>query len=504
MKSVAFFLSFAIASLAHAQLSNQYPTSPASTTTNAFSLWGDSTGGSLLNTSLLLDSSAMGSGTLTLKPTTGSTNRTFTFPDKSGTPVMNNVSDTFGTTFLAESLIWFNNSDTSKRMTFDMSDLATATTVNVKAPLVSGRLVVDIAPNPTLHGSINFDSTGMSAGKTAKFLVSGSADETFSFPSGGGTVLTTSTTSFNNLRINNLLSLDSMMDITDYFAVNGFDPASPGAFDLRVWQRDDDLYIKRSSGVKVNVSGTVAETRGGTNQTTYTLGDLLYSSAANTLSKLAGNTTTTKKFLTQTGNGTISAAPVWTFPSTSDVAEGANLYHTDARAIAAPLTGYAAASGTISASDTVLGGIQKLAGNSQAIRLSSNFTTTIVTNTNTGLSFTAAANDVWHIRYQGTAQCSSTGGVKYQVTAPTGATVEGWLYSSTSAITTLSYQRITAINTLTSTAIHTVGTTPAPDQIDAIVVVGATGGTIAIGAASVTNAQTTTILANSSLKIEKL
>jgi hypothetical protein len=58
-------------------------------------------------------------------------------------------------------------------------------------------------------------------------------------------------------------------------------------------------------------TGTLAETRGGTGQSTYTLGDLIYSSASNTLSKLSGNTTTTKKFLTQTGNSSISAAPSW-------------------------------------------------------------------------------------------------------------------------------------------------------------------------------------------------
>ena len=55
----------------------------------------------------------------------------------------------------------------------------------------------------------------------------------------------------------------------------------------------------------------IDEVRGGTNQSSYTLGDTLYASASNTLSKLAGNTTTTKKFLIQTGTGVASAAPVW-------------------------------------------------------------------------------------------------------------------------------------------------------------------------------------------------
>ena len=60
------------------------------------------------------------------------------------------------------------------------------------------------------------------------------------------------------------------------------------------------------------LSGTLAVANGGTNLTTYTLGDILYSSAANTLAKLSGNTTTTKKFLMQVGDGVNSAAPTWT------------------------------------------------------------------------------------------------------------------------------------------------------------------------------------------------
>lgn len=67
------------------------------------------------------------------------------------------------------------------------------------------------------------------------------------------------------------------------------------------------------------VSGALPATNGGTGLSTYTLGDTVYSSAANTLSKLAGNTTTTKKFLIQTGTGSVSAAPEWGTVSGSDV-----------------------------------------------------------------------------------------------------------------------------------------------------------------------------------------
>ena len=65
------------------------------------------------------------------------------------------------------------------------------------------------------------------------------------------------------------------------------------------------------SGQTISLTGTVDETNGGTGNNAYTTGDTLYASASNTLAKLSGNTTTTKKYLSQTGNGAASAAPAW-------------------------------------------------------------------------------------------------------------------------------------------------------------------------------------------------
>ena len=88
-------------------------------------------------------------------------------------------------------------------------------------------------------------------------------------------------------------------------------------------------YVGQTSIVTLGTVATgtwsataVVEIKGGTNQTSYTLGDLLYSSATNTLSKLAGNTTTTKKFLRQTGNGSVSAAPAWDTLVAGDLPSG--------------------------------------------------------------------------------------------------------------------------------------------------------------------------------------
>ena len=67
------------------------------------------------------------------------------------------------------------------------------------------------------------------------------------------------------------------------------------------------------------ISGALGPTNGGTGQSSYTIGDTLYSSAANTLAKLPGNTTTTKKYLQQQGNGVNSAAPSWEQIANSDI-----------------------------------------------------------------------------------------------------------------------------------------------------------------------------------------
>jgi hypothetical protein len=72
----------------------------------------------------------------------------------------------------------------------------------------------------------------------------------------------------------------------------------------------------------------ITEIHGGTNQTTYALGDSLYASAANTLAKLAGNITAVKQYLSQTGTGAVSAAPAWATIAGGDIT-GAALSKTD-------------------------------------------------------------------------------------------------------------------------------------------------------------------------------
>lgn len=62
----------------------------------------------------------------------------------------------------------------------------------------------------------------------------------------------------------------------------------------------DQLICVPNSGQACNLSTIMT-----------TLGDTIYGGASGADTRLAGNTTSTKKFLNQTGNGTISAAPAW-------------------------------------------------------------------------------------------------------------------------------------------------------------------------------------------------
>ncbi len=104
-----------------------------------------------------------------------------------------------------------------------------------------------------------------------------------------------------------------------------------------------DLSINSVAGSKIsgdiagnaaNVNGTVAIAKGGTGQTTKaaaydalspnsTEGDVTYRGASNNV-RLAGNTTSTRKFLRQTGTGSASAAPAWDTLSSGDVPNNAS------------------------------------------------------------------------------------------------------------------------------------------------------------------------------------
>lgn len=93
-----------------------------------------------------------------------------------------------------------------------------------------------------------------------------------------------------------------------------------------------------NNALNANTSTPLSYLYGGTGASTYATGDILYSSATNVLSKLTGNITTAKQYLSQTGSGAASAAPAWATVSGADVT-GAALTRVDDTNVTATLGG---------------------------------------------------------------------------------------------------------------------------------------------------------------------
>jgi hypothetical protein len=74
-----------------------------------------------------------------------------------------------------------------------------------------------------------------------------------------------------------------------------------------------------NSNVNGGITGTLGNGFGGTGLSSYDFGDLVYANGAGALTRLAGNTTSTRKFLAQTGGGSFSGVPAWGVLAGSDV-----------------------------------------------------------------------------------------------------------------------------------------------------------------------------------------
>jgi hypothetical protein len=134
-------------------------------------------------------------------------------------------------------------------------------------------------------------------------------------------------------------------------------------------------------------AGILPIARGGTGVSTYTLGDLLYYSSGTTLTQLNGNTTTTRQFLSQTGNGTISAAPAWNALASTDIPS------LDAAKITTGI--FPIARGGTGLSSYTLGGILYYSSGTTLTQLNGNTTTTRQFLSQTG-NGTVSAAPVWN------------------------------------------------------------------------------------------------------------
>jgi microcystin-dependent protein len=118
--------------------------------------------------------------------------------------------------------------------------------------------------------------------------------------------------------------------------------------------------INLASASAGGVTGTLPIGSGGTGQTgktaafnalspNTTLGDLTYHDGTNSV-RLAGNTTATKKFLSQTGTGAVSAAPTWSALAAGDIPA---LSYVTSVALAAPAAIFSVSGSPVTASGTL-------------------------------------------------------------------------------------------------------------------------------------------------------
>lgn len=150
---------------------------------------------------------------------------------------------------------------------------------------------------PLTNGQLVIGSTGVAP-------VAGSITST------GGTITVTPGAGTINLEANAVGTVTSVSGTTNRIDIGG--TAADPVVDIA------STYVGQTSITTVGTVATgtwngtaVAEGYGGTNQTTYTTGDLLYASAANTLSKLAVGSNT--EVLTLAGG-----VPTWAAPAVSD------------------------------------------------------------------------------------------------------------------------------------------------------------------------------------------
>lgn len=115
----------------------------------------------------------------------------------------------------------------------------------------------------------------------------------------------------------------------------------------------------------------------------------------------------------------------------------------------------------------------------------------------TDMSFAIGASETWAVEWFLSTQCSSTGGIRFAITVPSGATFRGVAEGTAASVTAR-----------TTSTLVTSGTAPAINfnnanfngsvRITAVIVNSTTEGTVQLQFASTTAGQTSTVYANSS------
>jgi hypothetical protein len=227
------------------------------------------------------------------------------------------------------------------------------------------------------------------------------------------------------------------------------------------------------SGTASNVSGTVAIANGGTGATTVSaafdalspltsLGDLLIGGASGADTRLAGNTTSTKQFLTSTGTGSAANAPAWGAISASDISSGTLTVAqggTGAATAAIARTNLGAASSGSNADITALTGLTTALSLGQG---GTGATTAATARTNLGAAASGANTDITSL--SNLSSLTTTGNVGIGTASPSArldVNGESRVGAAPATLTTVSGSHssaVTTINVASTSGYPSVGT----------------------------------------------
>lgn len=270
------------------------------------------------------------SNTLTLAGTDGTT---ITLPASSGTVALNNQTFFLGTTSVAINRASASISLTGVSIDGSAGSASTATSATTSTHLAGGN-------STTLLGSIPYQSN---TNTTTLLAPNTTTNKRFLRMTGTGT--------------------------------NGAAPAwdSVTASDVGLGSVENTALSTWAGSANITTLGTIATgtwnattigiSKGGTGATTKTaafdsltpmttLGDLEFHDGTNAI-RLAGNTTTTRRFLRQTGTGTVSAAPVWDTMVDGDLPAALTGKTYNGLTLTAAATGFTVAGGSVSKTLTI-------------------------------------------------------------------------------------------------------------------------------------------------------
>jgi hypothetical protein len=165
------------------------------------------------------------------------------------------------------------------------TSLTAGTAISVSAGLDGTLTITNSAPDQTV---VLTAGTGIStSGTYPNFTITNTApDQVVSLTAGSNVTITGTYPNFT-------IASTASGGVTTFSAgTTGFTPSTA------------------TSGA-VTLSGTLVAANGGTGISSYAVGEMLFANTTTSLDKVTANTTTTKKFLSQTGTGTAGQAPTW-------------------------------------------------------------------------------------------------------------------------------------------------------------------------------------------------